>query len=208
MAAVIPRSPPKRPKRGRVWPGAVKGFTLRSTLDAKPQAVFDVLADVDGAKQWIPEIQDIRRVTDGPLGVGSTWIETRRSKDGKRTFVTTIRVTEFTPGEAFAIAVDEKRATMAFRFGLVQKGKGTEVTYEAKGRLKGLFAPFSGKLVKAMESEDADILQRLGEQARKAGAKGKTTAAKAATAAKAGKANPVAAAAKPLVAARKATKAK
>jgi uncharacterized protein YndB with AHSA1/START domain len=142
---------------------ATKPFTLELWIDAKPEAVFDVLADLDLAKQWHPSILSIQPLTGGPMKEGSTWIETRPMRGKPQ--ASTIKVTRFErpakgPG-AFAIHVDHKVVDMDCTFVLLPKEDGTRIEYTAIGRGKGLMKLFAGKINKEMEKVDADLLPRL-----------------------------------------------
>ncbi|MCA1819858.1 MAG: SRPBCC family protein [Thermoplasmatota archaeon] len=165
---------------------AMKGFTMEQQVPAPPKAVFAVLSDLSQARDWMPAITSIEPITDGPLAEGSKWTETRTTSRGP--FTSTIEVTEFVPDRTFALRAENRKAELTFRFNLQAEGKGTKVTTQSSGRLKGLMAPFSGKLVKEMQSADADILERLAAQVGKGATAKAKTAPKTAKQAKSGKA--------------------
>ncbi|MCC6180141.1 MAG: SRPBCC family protein [Chloroflexi bacterium] len=41
-------------------------------IQATPERVFDFLAEPEHLKEWSPNVVSIRRIGDGPIGVGST----------------------------------------------------------------------------------------------------------------------------------------
>ncbi len=43
-------------------------------LEAAPEAIFDVIADVEREPEWIPNVRRVRRTSDGPVGLGTTWV--------------------------------------------------------------------------------------------------------------------------------------
>lgn len=51
--------------------------TVTKTIDASQEAVFDVLADFEHAAERIPAILRLELLTDGPVGVGTRFSETR-----------------------------------------------------------------------------------------------------------------------------------
>ncbi len=165
---------------------ATKPFTLELWIDAKPDAVFDVLADLDQAKAWHPSIVSIEKLTSGPLKEGSTWIETRPMR-GKPS-PATIKVTQFQRPNAFAIHVDHKMVDLDCTFAITPMKGGTRVEYTAVGKGKGLARLFSGMINKQMEKVDGDLLPRLCHQveanAKPAKAPGAKPAKKAAKKAK------------------------
>lgn len=137
----------------------MRTFTRSLTFASPPKKVFALLADVEQAKQWMPAIQSVEMVTDGPMGLGSSWVETR--KVGRRVMRSPIKVTEFVPDKVFAIAVDQKMAAMAFRFELAKAGKGTAVTFSAAVGGRGLGKLFERMIYREVEKSDSDILERL-----------------------------------------------
>ena len=66
-------------------------FTRTAVIDAAPERVFSVLADLGQTKQWMPSVQSIADITPGPFRVGTGLKETRKA--GKRT----MDATEGTP---------------------------------------------------------------------------------------------------------------
>ena len=43
-------------------------------LEAAPEAIFDVIADVEREPEWIPNVRRVRRTSEGPVGIGTTWV--------------------------------------------------------------------------------------------------------------------------------------
>ena len=52
-------------------------FELEETIDAPRQDVFDAHVDVDSFHEWMPGCEKIEKLTDGPVGEGTKWRETR-----------------------------------------------------------------------------------------------------------------------------------
>ncbi|MEK6985534.1 MAG: SRPBCC family protein [Candidatus Thermoplasmatota archaeon] len=140
---------------------ALKPFTRDAWIDAKPAAVFAVLADLDQADQWHPILR-IKRLTEGPLEVGSGWVEVRADAKGKPS-ASTVRVTAMEPG-LFALHVDHKAVDLDCTFRLIPVESGTRVEYECTGKGKGLARFFGGAIAKEIERVDGDILDRLAAQ--------------------------------------------
>jgi hypothetical protein len=53
---------------GTVWVDVTK------ELKATPEAIFDIIADVEREPEWIPNVQRVRRTSEGPVAVGTTWV--------------------------------------------------------------------------------------------------------------------------------------
>ena len=43
-------------------------------LKATPEAIFDIIADVEREPEWIPNVQRVRITSEGPVTVGTTWV--------------------------------------------------------------------------------------------------------------------------------------
>src|SRR5690606_20498281 len=69
--------------RGRRGPGRkVSGMahevTLSRRVAAPPEAVWEVLTDLDQAARRLTQVTDLHVISDGPYAVGTRWRETRR----------------------------------------------------------------------------------------------------------------------------------
>jgi len=71
-------------------------YEVTEEIDADPSDVWAVLADVEHWPDWCPTMSSVRRLDDGPFGVGSA-AEVHQPKLPR----TIWRVTEFEPGRRF-----------------------------------------------------------------------------------------------------------
>lgn len=78
----------------------------RRTIDATPEEVFALLSDVTAhpALAGSGEVRSITVLTDGPVGVGTTWDAEERVRFGKgqQEFVARSQVTAFDPPRTMA----------------------------------------------------------------------------------------------------------
>ena len=65
-------------------------FTLQQTLDAPPQALFDVISDPRRRLEWQRSLESVKVLTEGPARLGTLWSERVR---GGLTFE--LEITEF-----------------------------------------------------------------------------------------------------------------
>lgn len=72
-------------------------FAREVVIDARPDAVFDVLLDIESWPQWTKSMTSLERLTPGELAVGSR-VRIRQPYMGARTWVITelIRPSRFT----------------------------------------------------------------------------------------------------------------
>lgn len=59
--------------------------TLSRRVSAPPEAVWEVLTDLDQAVRRLSQLTDLRVLTDGPYAVGTRWRETRRMMGASET---------------------------------------------------------------------------------------------------------------------------
>ena len=43
-------------------------------LQATPEAIFDIIADVEREPEWIPNVERVRKTSEGPVALGTTWV--------------------------------------------------------------------------------------------------------------------------------------
>ncbi len=135
-------------------------ITLNKFIDAPPERVFEVFADLRNAAGRVSAITKIEMLTDGPVGVGTRWRETRVMF--KKEATETIEITAFDPPRSYTTLANSCgcRYECAFRF--EPQDQGTRVTVEfawtAQSLLAKLMAPL-GKLMAStcMKAFDKDL---------------------------------------------------
>jgi carbon monoxide dehydrogenase subunit G len=135
---------------------------LTNVIPASPDRVFSVISDLNQAKEWMPAIQKIEPLSQGPFGVGTAWKETRTA--GRRTMESTIRVVSFERNSKLGIEVDSRAMTGHIEFNLFPQGNGTQVQYRGEMKGRGLMRLMTGTINRMMAQEDADLLERLKSQ--------------------------------------------
>lgn len=111
---------------------------LQETLEiARPlDEVFAFVGDFANTKDWDPGVSDSRKVTDGPVGVGS-----RYAVDvvfGGRTLPMTYEVTTWDPPNRVVLRGEGSTVTAVDDIRFEATERGTRVRYSADLRLKGL----------------------------------------------------------------------
>ncbi len=107
-------------------------------VDRPLEAVFDFVGDFANTKDWDPGVADARKVTDGPIGVG-----TRFAVDvlfNGRKLPMTYEVTEWDPPNRVVLKGEGStvRAVDDIRFDPTPTG--TRIHYSADLRLKGVLS--------------------------------------------------------------------
>ncbi|MCW2983661.1 MAG: hypothetical protein JWR63_1231 [Conexibacter sp.] len=105
--------------------GRFEGTTV---VDRPIEEVFAFLADGENDPKFSPRVQTIRKVTDGPIGVGTRFAST--VKDAGMTTKREFELTEFAPPTTIRWAERSKNAVTAPAGGydLAPDGAGTRVT--------------------------------------------------------------------------------
>jgi hypothetical protein len=103
------------------------------TIDRVPEDVFDFVADLDNEPQFNPDVSNIVKTSDGPIGLGTVYEE-----DFKRVghYVTTIDVYERPAKLGFDAR--NRRTDAQVRFSLAPSGAGaTDVSCTIELTIKG-----------------------------------------------------------------------
>lgn len=114
-------------------------------ISAPTSVVFSVMSDFAGAAGRIRGIRKIEMLTDGPVGKGTRFRETRIVFGEEAT--ETMEVIDFQPGRSYTLGStsggSEYRAVMSVR----PAGAGSEIEMEFRGRPLTLPAKFMGFLM-------------------------------------------------------------
>ena len=124
---------------------------MRGRVEAPPEELFDLLADPENEVQWNPDVLEIRRVDDGPVGVGSRW-------RGRYRGIGTMEITlsECERPQRLAFATKGSRMDMDFHFAFAPADTATELASHAEIRPKGalrLMAPLMGPMMRRTFSQ-------------------------------------------------------
>lgn len=143
-------------------------------INAPPHRVFEVFSDLPNAAERISGIESVEMLTDGPVGKGTRWTETRKMM-GKLSSET-MTITGFDPPKSYTAEAESCGAHYTSVFTFEPAGEGTRVTMTFEGRPVSLFAKLmmplgalmSGAL-KKMIAKDLDDLARYCEGGGKTG---------------------------------------
>ncbi len=137
-------------------------YELSVDVNAKPDAVWAVLADVERWPEWTPSVRRVRRLEEGPLGGGST----ARVKQPKLP-AARWRVTGYVAGREFTwVSQSPGVTTVAEHLIAPGDGGGSRVTLvlTQTGRLARLAGLLGGRLIRRYVGLEADGLKRRSEQ--------------------------------------------
>jgi uncharacterized protein YndB with AHSA1/START domain len=139
-------------------------FSNTIRIERPAAEVFAYLADPENIPRWNYAIGDTRKTSDGPVGVGAQYVQTRTIPDHSEE---ALEVTVFEPDRRFAIRGDLGPFHGDVAYKLDPSQGGTIVTndmdLQASGAVK-LIAPLAVTRVKASVTTNLNALKELLEK--------------------------------------------
>ena len=139
------------------------GVTIKKHIEASPEEVFAAATDLN---KWVERIRGIEKVellTDGPLGVGTRFRETRIMF--KREAIEEMEFTGFDPPNGYAVGCESHGCRYNTEFSFTPNGSGTDVemrfeatplTFVAKA-MSAMMKPMLGSVGKVLEQDLDDL---------------------------------------------------
>jgi uncharacterized protein YndB with AHSA1/START domain len=139
-------------------------FTNTITINRPPAEVFAFLADLENLPRWNYALSETRKISAGPVGVGSRYLQTRtlptRSEE-------TLEVTAYEPDRLLAISGPLGPFESQVSYVLTATEGGTSLSNTMDLRPTGaarLIAPLAGSRVKSAVSSNLGALKELLEK--------------------------------------------
>lgn len=126
------------------------GLTMTQSMVAPVELVFDLATDLPRAAEHIDGIDKIEMVTEGPVGVGARWRETRTMFG--RSSTEELEVTAFDRPNSYRAAGESCGCAFEFTFRFQPTVEGTDVTLEMTWRAVTLAAKLMSPLGSLMMS--------------------------------------------------------
>ncbi len=123
-------------------------FTLKKYVEAPPEKVFQLLTDFSRLPEVVEAIQKIDVVTDGPVGVGTKFNETRVMF--KREATELMEITAFDSPRSFTLSCNSCGAQMDSVHTLTPMGEGTEIELSLSAKPLSFFAKMMSFMTKFM----------------------------------------------------------
>ena len=127
-------------------------------IDAAPEQVWAVLADVERWPEWTASMTSVRRLDEGAFGAGS-----QAHIRQPRLLPMVWRVTAWGPGHWFAWETRGLGVTTTAGHRVVADGRGgtmVTLTVQQVGLLARLFRPWTSKLIRRYMEMEAQGLKR------------------------------------------------
>jgi uncharacterized protein YndB with AHSA1/START domain len=133
-------------------------YEIEVDIDAAPDAVWAVLADVERWPEWTPSMTLVRRLEDGPFGVGSR-VRVRQPRLPQAVYT----ITEYEPGQTFSWAARSSGVTTVGGHHVVPHEDGhatVRLTLDQTGVLAPLVGLFAARLARRYVALEAEGLRR------------------------------------------------
>lgn len=145
-------------------------MNLSIDIDADPETVFDVIADIERSPTYIEGIEKVEMLTEGSVGVGTRWRETRVMM--KKEAVEEMEVTAFESPSHYSVHCDSCGYVVEWTFRVEPSGGGSKLTLvmtsTAQTLLAKLMAPLcwltAGMMKKCVEADMRNIKDYIEKQ--------------------------------------------
>lgn len=137
----------------------MNGFEFNEHIERAPQDVFEVLSNPTRATEFLDNITASTKLTDGPIGVGTMFRETR-VVNGKESSVDLL-VSTYEPNTHVGISAEAEGITVEYHYHLSPEGGGTRLKWTCELEASGLRKMMLPMVAGIMKKEDGDHLQKL-----------------------------------------------
>lgn len=151
----------------------MKTMTFDTPIKADPARTFAVFADFRAADQRVEGIKKLEVLTDGPIGKGTRFRETRIMFNREAT--EEMEITDFQPGRSYTVTCNSCGVAWNSTFKFEPDGQGTRVRLEMNCKPLTLFAKLmsplgslmAGSLRKCIEKDMTDLRTYIESESRK-----------------------------------------
>jgi len=135
-------------------------FSDEVTIAKPKEEVFSFAANMDNSTNVMPNVVNIEKLTEGPVGVGTKYRETRDIRGKQASSV--IEVVEYQPDERYSVESTMEGLQTIYHYWFTEEGGETKIRFECEINTSTL----KMKLVKPvfkriMKKEDGDHLQHM-----------------------------------------------
>jgi uncharacterized protein YndB with AHSA1/START domain len=144
------------------------GTTWTTHIKASPEAVFDVLGDIQNHSAWSEKAFTATKTSEGPIGVGTTY-DSRGWLPGKgKEHLNHVTITAYEPGKKLAFdAVDPDGPIVPSEYVLTPEDGGTRVdrtsAFPKPPGVQGVLWPVLFPLVKRAVQKNLDMFKGVVE---------------------------------------------
>lgn len=134
-------------------------FVMTEWIDVKVKSLFEFLSNVANAAQYIDNIKSGEKLTEGAIGVGTRFSETRIMNGKEAT--TELEVREYEPYSRFAIGSESEGIDVNYVYTLSAEKGGTRIMLNAEIAASGLKKMMLPMVAGILKKEDAEHLKKV-----------------------------------------------
>ncbi|NNG05034.1 MAG: SRPBCC family protein [Inquilinus sp.] len=141
----------------------MSGVKVEHLVKADPETTFRAFADIPRAAEMVAGIERIEMLSEGPVGIGTRWRETRIMYG--RTATEEMTITAFEPRQGYTSEAESHGTRYVTRYTFAPEVGGTRVTLDFTGRPVTLGAKlmmplallFRGTIRRMLAQDMADV---------------------------------------------------
>lgn len=137
----------------------MNGFEFNEHIATPPDRVFEVLADPTGASAFLDNIKESVKLTEGPIGVGTEFRETRLV--GGKEASADLLVTAYEPSTHLGVSTEAEGIRVEYHYRLSPAEQGTRLRWSCELQADGLRRMMLPVVAAIMKREDGGHLRRL-----------------------------------------------
>ncbi|MCU1516286.1 MAG: hypothetical protein JWQ75_1007 [Pseudarthrobacter sp.] len=137
----------------------MNGFEFTEHIERSPQEVFEVISNPAEATKFLDNIKECRKLSDGPIAVGTTFRETRVM--GGKEASTDLLVDAYEPNTHVGISAEAEGIKVAYNYRLSPEDNGTRLTWACELEAGGLRRMMLPMVAAIMKKEDGKHLLQL-----------------------------------------------
>ena len=134
-------------------------FEFSEWIDAPPDKVFDVLIDLPNSSSYLENVKQSVKLTEGPVGVGTIFEETRVVNGQEAT--AQLEVREYDPPRRLTMGNETEGIDTSYIYTLEAEKGGTRILWEAELSASGLKKMMVPMVASILKKEDREHLQML-----------------------------------------------
>lgn len=137
----------------------MSGFEMNEWIARTPKEVFDFISASENAPKVVSSVVSMVKLTDGPVGEGTRYRETRLM-NGKEAQAE-LEVVDFEPSQRYAMKNVTEGIETIYRYTFKQENGGTRIDLVCELSASGLKKLMLPMVASILKKEDGDHLQRL-----------------------------------------------
>ncbi len=137
-------------------------FEKSVMINRPQQEVFDFVTDLSNDSKWQSGIESVKRISDGPIGAGSTW--SYKLKFMGREIEAEIELTNYDPPNQASVKSVSGPVPFENTYKFETKEGGTQMTFSGQAEIGGFFKMAEGLVGKQFEKQmdsDGAALKKL-----------------------------------------------